>query len=160
MNYKEKLDEIKALVFGREEKLMEEAPMEESKEAAPEEPKPMYVTAEQFASMKDEVESFKNDITEMLSNFAEMINATDKNKVPQELSEEVKEEEVEKEEVMEALSEEAEVELSKQEGGQPLVHDPEGLVSQRVKTKLAAGRKKTTEDIVFEALANAGVWNR
>jgi hypothetical protein len=159
MNYKEKLDEIKALVFGREEKLMEEAPMEESKEAAPEEPKPMYVTAEQFASMKDEVESFKNDITEMLSNFAEMINATDKNKVPQELSEEVVEEK-EEELVPEELSAEAEVELAKQEGGQPLVHDPEGLVSQRVKTKLAAGRKKTTEDIVFAALADAGVWNR
>jgi hypothetical protein len=161
MNYKEKLDEIKALVFGKEEKLMEEAPVEESKEAAPEEaPKPMYVTAEQFSSMKDEIESFKSDITEMLSSFAEMINATDKNKVPQELSEEVKEEEVKEEESMEALSAEAEVELSKQEGGQPLVHDPEGLVSQRVKTKLSGGRRKTTEDVVFEALANAGVWNR
>ena len=158
MNYKEKLDEIKALFF-KEEKLMEEAPMEEpKKEAAPEEPKPMYVTAEQFASMKDEVESFKNDITEMLSNFAEMINATEKNKVPQELSEEVAEEV--KEEVVEELSAEAEVELAKQEGGQPLVHDPEGLVSQHVKTKLSGGRKRTTEDIVFEALAQSGVWNR
>ena len=153
MNYKEKLDEIKALVFGKEEKLMEEAPMEEPKqEAAPEEaPKPMYVTVEQFASMKDEVESFKSDITEMLSKLTEMINSTEKNKVPQELSEEVAEE------VIEEVKEE--VELSAQ-GGEPIVHDPEGLVSQRVKTKLSAGRKKTTEDIVFEALANAGVWNR
>lgn len=160
MNYKEKLDEIRALVFGKEEKLAEEAPMEQEAAPSEEAPKPVYVTAEQFSAMKDEMESFKSDTMEILSKLTEMINSTEKNKVPTEMAEEPKEEVELKEEVKEEVIEEKVEELSAPKGGEALIHDPEGLVSNRVKTKLAAGRKKTTEDIVFEALANAGVWNQ
>src|SRR5210317_437504 len=124
-DYRKKINEIKALLLMQDPKLEEVIKEEE----AVEEVKPSYATAEQFSMMKDELDSFKTEITEMLSAFAEMINSTEKNKVPAEMSaEEVKEEEDwEEVEVKEEVTEE--VELSAEEKVvEPLRHNPESNV--------------------------------
>lgn len=145
MDYKQKLDEIKALVFGKE-KVEEVELAEEVKEEAPEAaPAPAYVTAQELSAVKDEMAQFKSDVMEMLSAIAESMNSTPKDTVPVEASEEVAEE------VKEEVKEE-EVELAAVE---PLKHDPASETKNSgVKFRMEAGRAKTTGDIVRETLAS------
>jgi hypothetical protein len=152
--FKKKLDEIKSLLF------LQAAEGEVEKEEVVEEVKPSYATAEQFSMMKDELDSFKSEITEMLSAFAEMINSTEKNKVPAEMSaEKVEEEEVKEEvEVKEEEKEEV-VEMSAEEKvAEPMRHNPESNVKGEGGFKIAAGRRMSTKDRVFAQLAQNGAW--
>lgn len=149
-DYKSKIDQLKAFFLGleakdevKEEVALEEDMVEEVKEEAA--PAPTYVTAEHLSQIKDEIDGKLSDMAEMLQKFAEMVSATEKNTVPADLSEvEVVEEEVE-------LSEQA---------PEPVKHDPESLKSEPVKFQISAGRKKGTEDVVFDALAKSGLWSK
>lgn len=148
MNYKEKLDEIKALVFGKveeetpapvEEVKLEEEVKEEAAEPA-EAPAESYVTLSQFNELKEDTKKFMESVTEMLSSAMEMINATEKNTVPVEAS---KEKEVEVKE---------EVELA----AEPVTHNPELATREKeIKVKIGGGAKKTTADRAFDAWINS-----
>ena len=142
MDYKKTVEELKAFFNGQidSEKKVKLADEVVEEPAKVEEPKPTYVTVEQFNSLKEEQESFMTSVTEMLSKAMEMINATEKNKVPQELAEEKKEE---VEEVVELAEEPAAT----------IVHDPEGIEKQvKLNSPKNPTRRRTTEDIVMETL--------
>ena len=152
MDYKEKINQIMG-VLG----LSKEAPVKEelaedvaAPEAAPAEAPveaPAYVTVEQLSSLREEVEMFKKEVVDALAAIVEMGNKTEKNAVPAEMSAESVEEEVEEEEVVELAAE-------------PLKHDPEANVKNVSVKQFSQGRRKTTADIVFESLADAGLWQR
>lgn len=146
MNYKEKIDEIKAMVFGKNEAIVDvvknkeveladapekDAPAKEAAPAVEAAPVAQYLTIQEFDSMKEDL---LNKVTEMMSSFAEMINTTEKNTVPKELA---KVEEVE--EVVELAT-------------APLVHDPEGLEKNELKFKIGANKQMTLEEKVMSRL--------
>lgn len=141
MNYKEQIEKLKAIVLGSESKPEEVNLMEDEavKEAAPKEEAPVmeYVTLAQFNELREDTKKFMESVTEMLSSAMEMINSTEKNKVPVEASKQ------EPEEVVELAAE-------------PIQHDPElSVKGNDVKVKLGAGAKKTFEDRAFEAWINS-----
>ena len=144
MDYKKKVEELRAFFLGEEAKEVKVELAEETKEevSEPQEAAPVqtYVTVEQFNSLKEEQESFMVSVTEMLSKAMEMINATEKNTVPKELS---------KEEVVE------EVVVELEEVAKAFVHDPEGLEKEiNGSIPKNPNRRQTTIDVVMNTLWN------
>lgn len=136
MNYKEKIDQLKAIVLGsaKEEEVEEKVELAEDVQSEEEVSEPVpaeYVTLAQFNELKEDTKKFMESVTEMLSSAMEMINSTEKNTVPVEASK------------IEEIDVEEEVELS----AEPVKHDPELQVKNtQIKVKLGAGGKETTAD--------------
>ena len=128
-NYKEKFEAVKSFVTNlmkESEELAAEdqAPMQEQTAPAEAEPQEAYVTLSQFNELKENTQKFMDTVTDMLSSAMEMLNQTEKNAVPQEMSKQEKEEEV--------------VELA----AEPFVHDPEAEVSSKASISRLASNKK------------------
>lgn len=144
MNYKEKIDSIKALFLSDESPKVEEVKEEvqlaedviDKTEEVAEAPAPVeYVTLAQFTELREDTKKFMESVTEMLSSAMEMINSTEKNTVP-----------------VEASKEEEEVELA----AEPVKHDPEAVVkSNDIKVKLNGGAPKTASDRAFDTWINS-----
>jgi len=145
MNYKEKVEALRAFFSAAEEPVKDievkeevelaEEPMNEPV-AEEEAPAPAeYVTLAQFNELKENTKEFMESVTEMLSSAMEMINSTEKNKVP-----------------VEASKQEEEVELAVE----PVTHNPEEVVSNnQVKVKINGGAARTAEDRAFETWVNS-----
>ena len=143
MSYKDKIEALKA-IFNAPEVKPEEKPKvqleEEVKEDVKEEaPKAEYVTIGMFNEMKETNKKFMETVTEMLDAAMEMLNSTEKNKVPVEASE-VKEKEVE--------------ELSE---AKPVLHTPKAPenVLEKPKYVIGAGGRQTTEQRAMSAFINS-----
>lgn len=147
MDYKKKLDEIAALVFGKEIKPEEEkvelavAKEEVKEEEVAVEAAPSYVTATEFQAFKDENEKFKSDLMETFEKMIEMVGQNEKNNVPAELSKEEVVEEV-KEDVVEMASEEKVV-----------VHSPESVEKEITGMRYGA-KSNSVKDRIFNILSN------
>lgn len=144
-NYKEKLEAVKSFMANlmKEPEVLaaEEMPSEPGQEAPEAAPQEAYVTLSQFNELVENTQKFMENVTEMLSSAMEMWNQTEKNAVPQEMSEqhpEVKEE----------------VELA----AEPLVHDPETVVSSKpsVFGKVSSNQPMTTSQVVNAMLFGEG----
>jgi len=145
MNYKERIDALKALFLSTEPeaevkkeevKLEEEPKAEESKTEAP---ATEYVSLAQFNELKDKLETYVKETAEMLSTAMEMINATEKNTVP-----------------VEASKQEEEEEKVEELAAEPVKHNPEEVVSNSApKVSLRGGADKTFEDRAFETWINS-----
>ena len=151
MDYKKKLDEIKALVFGKEDKPeevkvelaveKEEVKEDVNKEVAVE-AAPSYVTATEFQAFKDENEKFKSDLMETFEKMIEMVGQNEKNNVPKELSVEPKEDVV-KEEVIEMAAEQKVV-----------VHSPDSVEKEITGMRYGGRKSSSVKDRIFQALSN------
>ena len=144
MNYKEKLEEIKALVFG--EQKPKEEPKEEAVEMASEdekmeEPKQEAAPQPQFVSLS-EFEAYKSEMRDAFAQLLELFAQNDKNTVPAELSKEKEEEKVE--EKIELSENEVEAEVIK--------HDPDNLEKESNGLKWGQNRGTSTRDRVFQSM--------
>ncbi len=146
----EKVEEVVAEV--KEETVLAEEVKEEVKEEVVAE-QPLYATLSDLTSLK-------NEILDMLAQFAE-VSKEYKKEVPSELSQDVAEESTEeiKEELSEEVSEEVsekveEVELSSEEPAE-INHSPESQVeTKKPKFKFSNRKPITTKDRVFAKLFN------
>lgn len=147
-NYKEKLEAVKSFMVNltKEPEVLaaDEMPEQEPANAAPAQEAPVqeaYVTLAQFNELQESTQKFMETVTEMLSSAMEMWNQTEKNTVPQEMSEQQPE-----------VKEEA-VELA----AEPFVHDPETVVSSRPAFgKLIMYKPMTTSQVVNAMLFGEG----
>lgn len=147
-NYKEKLEAVKSFMANltKEPEVLaaDEMPEQEPANAAPAQEAPVqeaYVTLAQFNELQESTQKFMETVTEMLSSAMEMWNQTEKNTVPQEMSEQQPE-----------VKEEA-VELA----AEPFVHDPETVVSSRPAFgKVSMNKPMTTSQVVNAMLFGEG----
>lgn len=141
-NYKEKLEAVKSfmanlmkepeVLAADEMPAQEAAPADASTQEAP--VQEAYVTLAQFNELQENTQKFMETVTEMLSSAMEMWNQTEKNTVPQEMSEQQPEEEA--------------VELA----AEPLVHDPESVVSSK---PMAFGRVNQNQPMTTSQVVSA-----
>lgn len=147
-NYKEKLEAVKSFMANltKEPEVLaaDEMPEQEPANAAPAQEAPVqeaYVTLAQFNELQESTQKFMETVTEMLSSAMEMWNQTEKNTVPQEMSEQQPE-----------VKEEA-VELA----AEPFVHDPETVVSSKPAFgKVSMNKPMTTSQVVNAMLFGEG----
>lgn len=154
-NYKEKLEAVKSFMANltkepevlAADEMPEQEPAQEAvpaANAAPAQEAPIqeaYVTLAQFNELQESTQKFMETVTEMLSSAMEMWNQTEKNTVPQEMSEQQPE-----------VKEEA-VELA----AEPFVHDPETVVSSKPAFgKVSMNKPMTTSQVVNAMLFGEG----
>jgi len=149
-NYKEKLEAVKSFMANlmKEPEVLaaDEMPEQEpTQEAAPAQEAPVqeaYVTLAQFNELQENTQKFMETVTEMLSSAMEMWNQTEKNTVPQEMSEQQPEV---KEEVVELAAE-------------PFIHDPETVVSSKPMSfgRVNQNQSMTTSQVVSAMLFGEG----
>lgn len=141
MDYKKLIDDIKAVVLGKEEELAVQKEVIEE-EAPAVEAAPSYVTVSEFQAFKDDNEKFKSELMETFERMIEMVGQNEKNNVPEEL-EEVKEE------VVEEVKEDA-VELSAEQS--VVVHSPES-VEKEVANVRYGSKRETIQSRIFEIIS-------